>query len=196
MRAGAPRLTTPEPDLTVVLFHSAYLSWNALKEIRTEMENRLSAPRVSEQVLDDLFKYYSVTTNLVSSLWMSLESAINRQFLDHHVYQRKGGNQAVFKGGQLADLGMEDKIKLVLPEITGKRYRGSKGNMWEDLFRLKDLRDEILHPKTEKGQGLWAPLYRKLYAHNYKRSLDAVRSFINFYEGNDLIEDCGCGKKW
>lgn len=196
VRAGAPRLITPEPDLTVLLFHSAYLNWNALKKSRRKMEDRLTTPRISEQVLDDLFEFYSIGTNIVSSLWLALESSINRQFQAHHTYQRPGGERRTFTGEQLVDLGMEDKIRDVLPALTGKRYRDAKGNQWDDLFKLKHLRDSILHPKRTHGQGTWAPLYRSLYAHNYLRSFGAVKSFINFYEDRDLIQDCTCSSDW
>lgn len=57
---------------------------------------------------------------------------------------------------------------------------------------MKELRDEIVHPKSEKNMTSQEILMKRLLKFDYEKTIEAVANFINFYQP-DFISECKCG---
>ena len=79
---------------------------------------------------------------------------------------------------------------------TKKSFHVEFGNKYENIQKLKEFRDAIMHTKSDNGNP--AKFYEDLYTcalnFNYTDTINHVRDFLNYYEPN-FIEECNCGKE-
>ncbi len=87
-----------------------------------------------------------------------------------------------------------DKLKKVLPSFHEKKnFFKDRTPTNQHIINLKELRDEIVHTKSDSKLETSIELFRRLLNFKYDETLDAVASLMNFYKPN-YIETCNCGK--
>ena len=60
------------------------------------------------------------------------------------------------------------------------------------LENLKNLRNEIVHPKSEASFRKQEELIQSLLNFKYEKTFEAVMKFMNYYQ-SDYIVECDCG---
>ena len=95
------------------------------------------------------------------------------------------------------EIGLEEKIKSVLPQFFGRSFHEDYGHKYEGIIRLKEMRDEIAHTKTyskDNNRNFYRRIFTNLLNFDSDSTLHHSKDFINYFQPG-LIEECGCGKK-
>ena len=103
---------------------------------------------------------------------------------------------------------LEDKIKKVIPKITGVAVAGDS-RIWKPLIELIALRNDLIHLKTTypviSDFQSYQDLYRRLLDHDYESSYKAVKDVIRvineaghklYAEQKAATEEVGKNKSW
>jgi hypothetical protein len=196
---GAVRFI-PEPDPVLVYFDSAYNNYKLIADRRKEiLKSTLNKP-MGEPMIKELYSFYSLTSSFVIFLFTSIEAFINRTIPTDFVYTRVGKRSTeTFTKRQIEEwLPFDEKIKDVLPKVTGKQFSANYPSQWSHICQLKEYRDAIVHTKTAPDGGYtYDHLYKKAFLFNFEETINAVKDFCNFYsESPDYITECSCGNDW
>ena len=62
----------------------------------------------------------------------------------------------------------------------------------QNITNLKNLRDEIIHTKSEIDYSKQQILLKSVLSFKYDQTFEAVAKFMNFYKP-DYITECNCG---
>ena len=186
----------PEPHPVVLYFNGAQ---NFAKHIKTSKESFFAALDNTDvqKDLDALYTFFSNITIGTTFLYNALEAFMNLKVPNDYQYTKEKAEftQTFDKSQIQRHLMFQEKIKQVIPDITGKYFHREHGHLYDTLERLKKCRDEIIHTKNYSA-GHPTP-YKQLFTialdFDYEDALAATAFYINFYELG-LIEECGCGK--
>ncbi|MFA9190339.1 hypothetical protein AAGV28_03045 [Flavobacterium sp. FZUC8N2.13] len=185
-----------EPNPIVIYFSNAQGFLSSILEYRNDLFEGLKNDKTDvDVILNAMFGFYSVVTSFSSSLFNSLEAMINSKIpKDFTMANSRRRNSTMNKYEVIRHTGFEDKIKIVLKHITGNNFAEKKNSDYNELIKLKTLRDNITHAKAniDYEVNYYEKLYTEALDFNYEKSLDSAKEFINFYEDN-LIEPCDCG---
>src|SRR5699024_4881938 len=88
-------------------------------------------------------------------------------------------------------LGLRDKINKVLPELLETSIK----ELPNTILPLKELRDSIIHTKSNIDFSIQEKLMNDILEFDFERSLSDIRTFMNFYSPG-YIEDCECGRNF
>jgi hypothetical protein len=188
----------PEPHPVVIYFNGAQNYYKHLADSKRELFEELTSltPDISKQ-LNAYYSYFSHVTLYTTFLYNSLEAFINHVIPADYEYEKNGEKSTEsFNQEQIQRyIPFQEKVKKVIPLITGKSFPAEYGHQYELLLKLKTCRDEIVH--TKKFSRSRPTPYKQLFTlaldFDYDGTIHAVKHYINFYEPN-LIELCGCGK--
>lgn len=187
----------PIPDLSLVYFDSAY-NLNVLrkeKEIELFTKVKINVDKLGEDATNEIYRYYGFASSCVISLFTAIESFINHIIPNDKLYvkQLKYKTEIYTKEQIQKSISFDEKTKEVLPFFfEGKNYFKSQSSSNQHLTNLKQLRDEIVHPKSEATFQKQEELIKRLLNFNYDKTFESVASFMNFYE-NGYITECDCG---
>lgn len=186
----------PMPDLTLVYFDHAYHMNKIRKEKEHELFKKLiTENEVAEEVTNEVYYYYGHASSCIISLFTALESFINHLIPDSKNYEKKLKNKTeVYSKEQIQEsINFNDKLKCVLPYyFEGKNFfqRSTPANQF--LINLKELRDDIIHTKSEKNFEKQEKLFERVLKFKYDKTIDAVGTFMNFYKP-EYLKECDCG---
>lgn len=190
-------LVIPIPDLSLVYFDSAY----NLNKLRIEQQKQLNNKiktiakgTISESAINEVYRYYGYSTSCIISLFTAMESFINHILPDDKNYEKDCGYKTeIYSKSQIQKgLTFDEKTRKVLPSFFEKDYFKKSTANTQHIYNLKELRDEIVHPKSEKNLDAQEKLMKRLLKFDYEKTLEAVASFMNYYE-SDFIAECNCG---
>lgn len=185
-----------EPNPVVIYFSNAQGFLASILQYRNDLFEGLKDDKKDvDIILNAMFGFYSVVTSFTSSLFNSLEAMINSKIpKDFTMANSRRRNSTMNKYEVIRYTGFEDKIKIVLKQITGNNFAEVKNSHYTELIKLKTLRDNITHAKSniDYEVNYYEKLYTEALDFNYEKSLNSAKEFINFYESN-LIEPCDCG---
>lgn len=189
-----------EPDPIVIYFDTAVAYHKTIKERREKLFEKLSHFGKNLHATNEHFYwYFSNACTSVIFMFLAIEALINKVIKPDFEYRRSIGDRKVelFNKQQIQrEIEFLEKIKKVLPEATGKNFVENFTHKFEQIKKLKQFRDEIVHTKSFEGDKV-ANFYEDLYVlsldFDYDNTLLFVRDFINFYQ-EDLIEECNCGR--
>jgi hypothetical protein len=195
-RKGIPAII-PIPDLTLVYYDSAY----NLNVFRKEQEINLfdkvlvKNEKLGEQAINEIYRYYGYSSSCIISLFTTLESFVNH-IIPHdkpYVKTLKNKTETYDKNQIQNHIQFDEKIKDVLPFFfDGKNYFKNPTKNTQHIENLKNIRNEIVHPKSEITFRTQEELVKRLLNFKYEATFDAVAAFINFYKP-DYIKECDCG---
>lgn len=189
-------ISIPLPDYTLVYFNFAY-SLNI--ERKNQQEKLLSLLSNVETITDDssneLYNFYGIASSYVVNLFTSIESFINSLLPDDGKYIIDGKKKTeIYNKMQIQEnISFLDKLKLVLPQFHNKNFFKDKTPTNQHIYNLKELRDEIVHTKSDSKLELSIELFKRLLNFKYDETLDSVAALMNFYKPS-YIEPCKCGK--
>lgn len=190
-------IPVPLPDFTLVYYDFAYRSNIWRKDHEKDIFNKLSDVSLFSEVNGkELYYFVGHATATIINLFSSIESFVNHLIPDNGTYlENKNNRTEIYNKSQIQEfLPFWDKLKKVLPHFyNGKNFFQSPTTPNQHIVKLKDLRDEIIHTKSDNSGESRIELFKKLVKFNYDATLEAVAKFMNFYQ-SDYIEPCPCEK--
>lgn len=191
------KMIIPIPDLSLVYFDSAY-NLNVLREEKKKdliPKISLNSKELDEDATNEIYKYYGYSSSCIISLFTSLESFINHILPNDKLYVRELNNKTESFTKEQIQKGIKfnDKTRKVLPFFfNGKNFFRNKSLANKHIDNLKELRDELVHPKSDQSFQSQEKLITRLLAFKYEETFEAVKKLMNFYIEN-FIEECDCG---
>lgn len=187
-------ITIPLPDFTLVYFDNAYKLNNDRKDKKKEMLSKLrDVKSFSEMNGEILYNFYGQSSSCIINLFTAIESFINHLLPENKTYSEVKNNRTeLYSKKQIQEhIQFWDKLKKVLPQFYKKNFFLKSTPTNEHIVRLKELRDKIVHTKSDDTGELQIELFRQILNFKYDETISAVAKFMNFYEEN-YIEDCPC----
>ena len=188
----------PEPNPIVIYFSIAQQYIKHLTNAKADL--LLSVDTKSQDVghsINKVYHFVATTSICATFLFNAIEAFINLLIPEDYIYVRQGPKSTEhFTKEQIQrNLSFEEKVKQVIPSVTDKSFVAQYGHIYERVNKLKLLRDEITHTKTDVASkpNWYEKLYTELLNFDFEKALHASRDYINFYQP-DLIEECRCGK--
>lgn len=77
----------------------------------------------------------------------------------------------------------DDKLLKIIPKIEGRNFCELYPRKAETIKELKKLRDELIHLKQKRKDGMtsYDDVYQDILNLNLKKIVFSVKSFVNFY---------------
>jgi hypothetical protein len=188
----------PIPDLTLVYFDSAYTLNRERKILESKLLEKIipNNNRYGEDATNEIYHFYGNASGIIIFLFTSLESFINHILPDDKSYVLSTDkNTTIFNKIQIQrNLSFDKKLKEVLPQLLeGKNFFKNQTTTNQHLTNLKQLRDELIHTKSDLTFSNQESLIKRLLNFKYDDTFQAVTKFMNFYIP-EYIEECKCGK--
>jgi len=192
-------LFIPEPNPIVIYFSNAQMILKPLIDTKKDLLDSLIQNKDVGITQSFSYQFFGHASNFVTSLFNALEAFINSKIPDDFEYRKEGKQKTeLYNKRQLQEsLRFEEKIKKVIPQIMKKPFHQDFGHKYEILTKFKDIRDNVVHTREheENIPNYYEKLFTELLDHDYLKSIQAVRDYINYYE-NNLIEKCQCGNDY
>jgi len=168
-----------EPNPVTFYFSLAFDAVNQLKDARNRFKDVLSeCPDNTTVVFSYLFKVSSV--GIIFSFF-ALEAFMNQMLPDYALINYNG--KLVEKDYIQRWASFEDKIKNIIPKLSGKDFAQQYPKKMDKILSLKRLRDELTHLKERKKNGFtsYDAIYQDILGLNLNSIMVSVKAFINFY---------------
>ena len=189
-------IPVPLPDFTLVYYDFAYRLNVWRKDYEKEMFKKLSDITLfSELSSQDVYYFYGYSTSCIINLFTSIECFINYLIPENGEFKEVKNNRTeIYNKTQIQDcIPFMDKLKKVLPQFhDNKNFFLHSTPTNNHIIKLKELRDSIIHTKSDKTGEIAIELFKKIIKFEYDQTLLSVAKLMNFYEPN-YIEDCPCG---
>ncbi|MDM1550521.1 MULTISPECIES: hypothetical protein [Empedobacter] len=188
----------PVPDFTLVYFNNAYLNNKSRKKLEKLLFKKINNIEngYSENVDSEIYGYIGIATSAIIQMFTSLESFINYLIPDEGVYIkiRPEKTESYNKEQIQKNIRFMEKVKEVLPFFTSKNFFINQTLTNNHIVNLKNIRDEIVHTKSNFLYQSQTELLEKLLKFKYDDTLSAIRKFMNFYI-KDYNIDCDCSSE-
>jgi hypothetical protein len=187
----------PEPNPIIIYFSNAQGFLNVINEEREKLFTELKTENFSVgNILNYMFGFYGCVVNYSSSLFDSLEAFVNSKIpKDFKCENPKRRGKIMNKYEIIRHTSFEEKVKTNMTKIyNGKNFAIEKGHLFDNIMKLKKLRDNITHAKADLNSEVnyYEKLFTEALNFDYLKAIESARDFINYYEEN-LIEPCDCG---
>ena len=192
-------ITVPMPDLTLVYYDFAYKLNITRKDLSKEILQKLSNKETfSEANSDLLYNFYGYSSSCIINLFTTLESFINSLILSDKNYTRILKNKTEIYDREQIQKGLSfyEKVNEVLPQLfPDKNYFKKATPKNQHIRNLKELRDMIIHTKSDTNGKSQTEIFKRLLNFKYDETFLAVKDFVNYYKDNYII-DCPCNKEF
>lgn len=206
-------LNVPEISMVVLHYDIAYLNFRHLERIRPTLIEKLDKSTINEAVSKDLYEFYGHCISCTLSLFAAMEALVSTCVQSTTVYDKRNtrwtttatdGSTIYMEkpprlfGAEILQEKMMDKLKRVLPALSGLDFVKAHPDDWRTITRLKKLRDDITHPKPQNDQLLYNQMFQRMFVFEFEEAMEAVKLYLNFYakETSFKIEDCPCEHNW
>jgi hypothetical protein len=190
----------PEPDPVVIYFDTARYNFHEVTKMRVELFKQSSHfGKDLVASMGNFYHYYANASSFAIYLFFALEAFINKMIPKDFEYRRKIQDKKteLFDKFQVQrSIEFPEKMKDIIPEITGKNFVNDFTHKYEQIKKLKIFRDEVVHTKSfeaDKVPNFYEQLYVMSLDFDFEKTLYYVRDYINYYQ-SDLIEECNCGR--
>lgn len=186
----------PEPDPTLIYFSSAQTNYR-----ESEHHKQLLLPKIdiqsniTEEVVHDFYNYFGSACGCIIFLFTSLECFMNSLIKDDDIYKKIQKNRTeLYSKKQIEEsVSFDEKIKFVIPQLTGVDFLKKHPLPAQTIYGLKDFRDNIIHTKSNKELFTYDHVVKRALSFSYANAIDAVSKYMNGYKPK-YITECGCGK--
>lgn len=190
----------PIPDLSLIYFDSAYNLNKDRVKCEGDLLPKLIANNIKygEEFTNDIYHYYGNASGCIIFLFTALESFINHILPDDKPYIVSNDRNTIhYSKAQIQKaINFDEKIKKVLPQLlNGKSYFKKTTSSTQHLTNLKNLRDDLIHTKSDSNFENQKQLMISLLRFKYDDAFKAVRDFMNFYKPNYIL-DCSCDNSY
>lgn len=189
------RIVVPEPDPILVYFDSGYANFRELEHRRPDLVKKLiaTANKESGPPIVEMFSFFNVVSAFAIYLCTAVEATMNRAIPRDYTYKKPNGTRVYDKPHIERYFRAEEKLNNVLKEITNKRFEESYPNDFKLIQELEQFRNDIVHTKEiAVGTEPAKHNFTRALQIDYKNTIEAVKSFCNFYIGGEFIVDCPC----
>lgn len=119
--------------------------------------------------------------------FLAIEAFMNQQLPDHAEIQFK--NKVLTKDKIQRWASFDDKLISIIPTVSGKNFCEVHPKRGNRIRRLKKLRDELIHLKQQRHDGLTS--YNKIYQDvldiDLKSLLSTVKFYINYHQPKTIF---------
>lgn len=189
----------PLPDFTLVYYDFAYRLNVWRKDHEKDVFTKLSNLNLFSEVNGkELYYFVGHSTSCIINLFTSIESFTNHLIPeDGNYHDVKNNRTEIYNKNQIQEyLQFWDKLKKVLPYFyENKNFFTKPTATTQQIVNLKELRDKIVHTKSDTTGEARIELFKKLMKFDYDATFEAVAKFMNFYEPG-YIEPCPCEQTW
>lgn len=186
----------PEPNIVVIYFSNAQGFLAPLLEYKEELFKTLNTNQADiGEIQNKMFGFYSLATSFTGSLFNSIEALINSKIpKDFKIKNSKRRGEYLDKFGVIRYTSFENKVKDVMKLIYGKNFAQLENFHYNELLKLKNLRDNITHAKAniDFEVNFYDKLYTEALDFDFNQAIESAKVFINYFDEN-LIEPCDCG---
>lgn len=186
----------PLANPVLIYFHNAQTSLTNIYTVKEELLNLfLNEKLLNEKSLNLFYNFFGMCSSFIVMLMTAMEAFVNQTIPNEFIYKKDEGNKFTksYNKGQIERwIPLEEKITEILNKEKNKNFAKKYSNRQIFIDNLKQLRDDIVHTKKGNAYEKYEELFVKTLNFKYTESIEAVKDFINFYEGN-LIEPCLCG---
>lgn len=190
----------PEPDPILIYFHTAYMNYRLIADKRKEILKILGNGKMTEPIITQLYDYFGFTSSFVILLFTAMEAFINRAIPYNFIYEKPDTRRTELYNKEQIEkyLPFNEKRNEILLRVTGKNFAKGHPTISRHIDNLKEFRDAIVHTKASNdGHTPYDYLYKRALNFDYKKALDSVGEFMNFYhEKGEYIKECPCTKNW
>ncbi|WP_281324054.1 hypothetical protein [Flavobacterium sp. IMCC34518] len=188
----------PVPDFSLMNYHQAYKYNIDRKELRKELIRHFRDLN-SEEYKNFAFSYefQGCASSCVIMLFTSLECFVNDIIPADFKYIIPDSKRTeIYNKEQIQEfIPFMDKLKKVLPKALGKDFFSKQTAITNHIHNLKDLRNAIVHTKSDPTGQNHAEILRKLLDFRYDETFRAITTYFNFYK-EGFVEDCVCDEDW
>ncbi len=188
-----------EPNPVTFYFSIAFDTCNQLAEtsfrLDTIINSGLSSLDKNRQLSVAYSYLFKVTSISIISSFLALEAFLNQQLPDDGTIEFK--NKLWTKEKIQRIVSFEDKADVIIPSLCRKNFKGRYPNKFATILKLRNLRNDLIHLKHNKGQGLtyYDGVYQEILDVDMKSIVNTVKSFINFYYPKLIINYKGRAKR-
>lgn len=193
------RTIIPIPDFTLVNYNWAYKMNLSRKEAHKKLvENLKDLTNPNETSNTYAYDFQGCSSTCVIMLFSSIECFINESIKSDFIYSVDTGRKTEsYNKSQIEKyIPFSDKLKKVLPQIyKGKDFFQHSTKATTHINLLKELRDDIVHVKSDDTGESNVDILKRLLLFNYDAAFDSVFKMFNYYR-DGFIEECPCSENW
>jgi hypothetical protein len=184
----------PIPDFSLVYFDHAYHMNKVRKNKEADLFRKLNNDNeIGEDVSNELFYYFGHASSCIISLFTAMESFINHLIPDDEPYIKKSTTktESYTKDQIQKYIDFNTKLKEVIPYYFHKNFHKNVNPTTQMLDNLKNLRDDLIHTKSEIRFEVQEKLLKRVLNFNYDNAFTAVQKVMNYYKPNYVLK-CNC----
>lgn len=188
----------PVPDFSLVNFNFAYTQNIARKELRKKLVQNLGDLNVLTELSNTYaYDYQGCASSCIICLFTAIECFVNDIIPENFKYEIVGDKKTeIYNKSQIQiSLSLMDKLTKVLPKALGKNFFSHQTPTNAHIYKLKDLRNDIIHTKSDKTGKNNVEILKRLLNFKYDETFDATFKLFNFYN-EGFIEECPCENNW
>lgn len=150
-----------------------------------------------DEMVKELFYFFGCSSIFVSQLTSSIECFINLNIKSSTTYNRQKDGKKLH-GEECSWVPLKEKIEFLIVNLTDKlEFQDLYPNDITKLKKLVDYRNKCVHPRVDKEFAMdnYEDIFNTCLSFNYNSSIESAKNFINYYSGENIIEECFCHKK-
>ncbi len=192
------RCMIPVPDFSLVNYNFAYSLNIQRKEHRKNLVKNLANLDTPNEISNTFaYDYQGTASSCIISLFTSIECFVNDIIPEDFKYEINSERKTeIYDKKQIQiSITFMDKLTKVLPKALGKNFFSNRTPTNAHIYKLRDLRNDIIHTKSDKTGQNNVDIMKNLLNFKYDETLNATFKLFNFYK-TGFIEECNCNEEW
>lgn len=184
----------PVPDFSLVNYNFAYNLNIQRKELRKKLVKNLSDLTTPNEISNTFaYDYHGTASSCIICLFTSIECYINDIIPENFEYKIESEKKTeVYNKKQIQySISFNDKLTKILPQALNKNFFLKTTTANAHINNLRNLRNDIVHTKSDKTGQNQVEILKKLLNFNYDETFEATFKLFNFYR-EGYIEECPC----
>jgi hypothetical protein len=193
------RTLIPVPDFALVNYNWAYNMNIQRKEHQTDLlKNLEDLSSVTEASNTFAYNFQGCASMCIIGLFTAIECYINDIIPENFEYVVPQTRKTeIYNKEQIQrNIPFMEKLTKVLPQAyEGKNFFQHQTPTNAHIYKLKDLRDDIVHIKSDKTGENNIDILKRLLTFQYDDTFKSVFKLYNFYR-EAFIEECPCSQDY
>jgi len=188
----------PVPDFSLVNYSFAYnLNIQRKEQRKNLVKNLADISNATEINFSFAYDYHGTASSCIISLFTSIECFINDIIPEEFEYKIESDKKTeIYNKSQIQySISFNDKLTKVLPQALGINFFAKPNTTNVHIHNLRNLRNEIIHTKSDKTGRKHVEILKKLLNFKYDETFMATFKLFNFYK-EGFIEECPCDDSW
>lgn len=188
----------PVPDFTLVNYNFAYILNVRRKEHKKNLVQNLADLSTPNEVSNTYaYEYQGCASTCIICLFTAIECFVNDIIPENFKYEITTEKKTeIYNKKQIQiSIPLMEKLTKVLPAALDKNFFAKQTPTNAHIYNLKDLRNDIVHTKSDKTGQNHIDILKRLLNFKYEETFAATFKLFNFYKDN-FIEECPCNDDW